>query len=79
MVIDYEPALAILNVGKAVARRQRLHFSILRVGEGVVTRIYSCIAIHPDQLITKSMERLPASLSIAIWIVGACWLLGIIG
>ena len=54
MVIDYEPALAIVDISKAVARRQGFHFSVLRVGEGVVTRIYSRIAVHPDQLITKS-------------------------
>jgi len=54
MAIDYEPALAIVDISKAVARRQRFHFSVLRVGEGVVTSIYSRIAVHPDQLITKS-------------------------
>jgi hypothetical protein len=53
MVIDYEPALAVFYVGKAEARWQGLYFSILRVGEGVVARIYSRIAIHPDELITK--------------------------
>ena len=52
-MIDYEPTPVALDVGKAVARRQGLHFSVLRVGEGVVARIYSRIAIHPDQLITK--------------------------
>jgi hypothetical protein len=54
MVIDYEPALAIVDISKAVAGRQGFHFSGLRVGEGVVTLIYSRIAVHPDQLITKS-------------------------
>src|ERR1700722_2134061 len=53
MVIDYEPALTTFYVGKAVARRQRLHFSILRVGEGIVARVYSRIAIHSDELITE--------------------------
>jgi hypothetical protein len=54
MMIDYEPALAVFDVGKAVARRQGLHFSVLGIGEGVVARIYRSIALHPDQLIAKS-------------------------
>ena len=52
-MIDYEPALAILYVGKGVAGRQGLYFSVLRVGKGVVARIYRRIAIHSDQLIAK--------------------------
>jgi hypothetical protein len=54
MVIDYEPALAIVDISKAVARRQGFHLSVPRVGESVVTRIYSRIAVHPDQLIAES-------------------------
>ena len=41
MVIDYEPALAIVDKSKAVARREGFHFSILGVGESVVTAVFT--------------------------------------
>jgi hypothetical protein len=54
MVIDDHPAVAVLDVGEAVARRQGLGFAILDVRERVVAGVKGRIAVHADQLIAES-------------------------
>ena len=54
MVVDDQPALAILDIREAVARGEGFAFTVLHIRERVITRVDRRISIYTDQVIAES-------------------------
>ena len=53
MMINDHPAVAVLDVGEAVASRERFAFTVLHKCECVIATINCRISIHADQVIAE--------------------------